>query len=123
MGARDSKPQVLSYEEAAKRGKLILVLLYECGVCHLYVFLHPSTVNSVELKRLKDAFSKHSTSGGLLQQSVFFSDILGETVPSDLAKLVYTAWGGTSKGIGFKDLLCGLVLLTRGHQDEKCKCK
>lgn len=72
---------------------------------------------------MKDAFSKHSTSGGVLQQGVFFSEILGETVPSNLAELVYAAWGGSNKGINFKDLLCGLVLLTRGSQDEKCKCK
>lgn len=44
------------------------------------------TVNPVELKRLKDAFSKYSTSSGLLQQNVFLSDILGETVPNNLAE-------------------------------------
>ena len=37
-------------------------------------------------------------------------------------QLIYTAWGGTQKGINFKDLLCGLVLLTRGQQEEKCRC-
>jgi len=88
----------------------------------MYTFFS-CTVNAVELKRLKDAFSKHSTSGGQLQQTVFSSDILGETVPNNLAELVYSAWGGTGKGINFKDLLCGLVLLTRGTQDEKCKCE
>jgi hypothetical protein len=39
-----------------------------------------------------------------------------------LKQLIYTAWCGTTKGITFKDLLSGLVLLTRGHQDEKCRC-
>ncbi|XP_046459200.1 ubiquitin carboxyl-terminal hydrolase 32-like isoform X2 [Daphnia pulex] len=97
MGAKDSKPQVLSYEEAVKR------------------------VNTVELKRLKDTFSKYATPSGLLQQSIFFSEILGDTVPNNLAELIYTAWCGTTKGITFKDLLSGLVLLTRGHQDEKCR--
>ena len=36
---------------------------------------------------------------------------------------IYAAFGGTSKGLGFKDLTCGLVLLTRGRQEEKIKCK
>lgn len=36
---------------------------------------------------------------------------------------IYTAFGGTNKGITFRDLLCGLVLLTRGTREEKIKCK
>ncbi len=36
---------------------------------------------------------------------------------------MYIAFGGSSKGLGFKDLVCGLVLLTRGRRDEKIKCK
>jgi len=33
------------------------------------------------------------------------------------------ACGGTPKGISFKDLVCGLVLLTLGTDEEKYKCK
>ena len=36
---------------------------------------------------------------------------------------IYLAFGGTNKGITFRDLLCGLVLLTRGTREEKIKCK
>ena len=36
---------------------------------------------------------------------------------------MYLAFGGTAKGLSFKDLTCGLVLLTRGRQEEKMKCK
>jgi len=36
---------------------------------------------------------------------------------------IFTACGGTQKGIALKELLCGLVLLTRGREDEKIKCK
>ena len=97
MGAKDSKPQLLPYEEAVKR------------------------VNNAELKRLKDTFSKYATSGGLLQQNLFLSEVLGDTVPSSIAEDIYLAWGGGSKGINFKDLFCGLVLLTKGSQEEKCK--
>lgn len=44
-------------------------------------------MSAVELKRLKDTFSKYGTSGGMLLQSVFFSDILGDTVPNNLAEV------------------------------------
>ncbi|KAH8268808.1 hypothetical protein KR018_007576 [Drosophila ironensis] len=35
--------------------------------------------------------------------------------------MLYAACGGTQRGISFKDLLCGLVLITRGSQEEKTK--
>ncbi|KAH8405303.1 hypothetical protein KR222_004086 [Zaprionus bogoriensis] len=35
--------------------------------------------------------------------------------------MLYAACGGTQRGISFKDLLCGLVLITRGTQEEKTK--
>lgn len=38
-------------------------------------------------------------------------------------QLIFLACGGTAKGITFKDLLCSLVLLTRGIKDEKIKCE
>ena len=30
--------------------------------------------------------------------------------------------GGSQKGISFRDLLCGLVVLTKGELEEKIKC-
>nr|CAD7570560.1 unnamed protein product [Timema californicum] len=36
-------------------------------------------------------------------------------------KVIFTACGGTQKGITLKDVICGLVLLTRGKEDEKLK--
>lgn len=38
-------------------------------------------------------------------------------------QLIFLACGGTVKGITFKDLLCSLVLLTRGSKEEKIKCE
>jgi ubiquitin carboxyl-terminal hydrolase 6/32 len=38
-------------------------------------------------------------------------------------QLLFSACSGSQKGIGFKELVCGLVLLTRGRQEEKLKCK
>lgn len=36
---------------------------------------------------------------------------------------MYIAFGGGSKGIYLKDLLCGLALLTRGSLMDKLRCK
>ncbi|XP_053671807.1 ubiquitin carboxyl-terminal hydrolase 32 [Anopheles nili] len=98
MGAKDSKPSCISYEEAVKR------------------------VTDSELRRIKDAFKRSAgTSGSVLSKCAFMQDVLGDGVPSVVADWLYTACGGTSKGIAFKELLCGLVLLTKGTQDEKIK--
>ncbi|XP_035896794.1 ubiquitin carboxyl-terminal hydrolase 32 isoform X2 [Anopheles stephensi] len=98
MGAKDSKPSCISYEEAVKR------------------------VTDSELRRIKDAFKRSAgTSGSVLSKCAFMQDVLGDGVPSVVADWLYTACGGTAKGIAFKELLCGLVLLTKGTQDEKIK--
>uniref|UniRef100_A0A182PRW5 ubiquitinyl hydrolase 1 n=1 Tax=Anopheles epiroticus TaxID=199890 RepID=A0A182PRW5_9DIPT len=98
MGAKDSKPSCISYEEAVKR------------------------VTDSELRRIKDAFKRSAgTSGSVLSKCAFMQDVLGDGVPSVVADWLYTACGGTVKGIAFKELLCGLVLLTKGTQDEKIK--
>jgi hypothetical protein len=52
-----------------------------------HLWLGICTVNTVELKRLKDTFSKYATPNGLLQQSIFLSEILGDTVPNNLAEV------------------------------------
>lgn len=40
-----------------------------------------------------------------------------------LMQHIYSAFGGTSKGIYYKDLVCGLVLLTRGSLLDRLKCE
>lgn len=56
-----------------------------------------------------------------LSKSAFIHEVLGDGVPPVLADWLYVACGGHSKGISFKDLLCGLVLLSKGTADEKIK--
>ncbi|XP_039429605.1 ubiquitin carboxyl-terminal hydrolase 32 isoform X3 [Culex pipiens pallens] len=98
MGAKDSKPCCISYEDAVKR------------------------VTDFELRRIKDAFKRSAgTSGTALSKSAFVQDVLGDGVPTVVADWLYAACGGTPKGIAFKELLCGLVLLTKGTQDEKIR--
>ena len=80
------------------------------------------SVTQSELRRIKEAFKKSSGSNGSsLSKVAFLQDVLSEGIPSVLADWLYVACGGTQKGIAFKELLCGLVLLTRGTPDEKIK--
>jgi ubiquitin carboxyl-terminal hydrolase 6/32 len=36
---------------------------------------------------------------------------------------MFKGFGGLNKGLTFKELLCGLVVLTKGTREEKIKCK
>ncbi|EEC09881.1 ubiquitin specific protease, putative [Ixodes scapularis] len=97
MGARDSKPCSITNEDASKR------------------------VTESELRRLRDAFKRASNLSGIITRQAFIKEVLGEFVPLKLAEHIFQACGGTSKGINFKDLLCGLVLLTRGTREERIR--
>ncbi|XP_044740622.1 ubiquitin carboxyl-terminal hydrolase 32 isoform X2 [Chrysoperla carnea] len=97
MGAKDSKRACLSYEDAVKR------------------------VSDVEFRRVCEAFKRLAGSGNTIGKDAFTYDVLGECVPSAIADWLYTACGGTTRGIALRELICGLVLLTRGTQEEKIK--
>ncbi|XP_017134812.1 ubiquitin carboxyl-terminal hydrolase 32 isoform X1 [Drosophila miranda] len=98
MGTKESKHACISYEDAVKR------------------------MSDTELRRLKDAFKKSAGVGRLyLSRNAFQQDVLCEGVPPKITDMLYAACGGTQRGISFKDLLCGLVLITRGSQEEKTK--
>lgn len=80
------------------------------------------SVTDTELKRIKEAFKRSAGANGtLLSKNAFIQDVLCEGVPGIVADWLYQACGGTQKGIGFKELVCGLVLLTKGTQDEKIR--
>ncbi|KAM4701032.1 ubiquitin carboxyl-terminal hydrolase 32 [Discoglossus pictus] len=98
MGAKESRIGFLTYDEAVRR------------------------VTDVELKRLKDAFKR--TCGGpsyYMNQQCFIREVLGDGVPPKVAEVIYCSFGGTSKGLHFNNLIVGLVLLTRGRDEEKAK--
>uniref|UniRef100_A0A8C4EFH0 Ubiquitin carboxyl-terminal hydrolase 32 n=1 Tax=Dicentrarchus labrax TaxID=13489 RepID=A0A8C4EFH0_DICLA len=97
MGAKESRIGFLSYDEAVKR------------------------VTDVELKRLKDAFKRTSGITYYMTQQCFYREVLGDGVPHKVAEVIYTSFGGTSKGLHFNNLIVGLVLLTRGRDEEKAK--
>ncbi|XP_018565793.1 ubiquitin carboxyl-terminal hydrolase 32 isoform X2 [Anoplophora glabripennis] len=97
MGAKDSKRSCLSYEDAVKR------------------------MTDAELKRVCEAFKRLTNGGQYLSRQAFTQNVLGDGVPVTIADWLYAACGGTSRGIAFRDLICGLVLLTKGTQEEKIK--
>lgn len=79
-------------------------------------------MTDAELKRVCEAFNRLTNNGSVfLSQHSFTHNVLGDGVPSKIANWLYTACGGSSRGIALKDLICGLVLLTKGTQEEKIK--
>uniref|UniRef100_A0A3Q2C9H0 Ubiquitin carboxyl-terminal hydrolase 32 n=1 Tax=Cyprinodon variegatus TaxID=28743 RepID=A0A3Q2C9H0_CYPVA len=97
MGAKESRIGFLSYDEAVRR------------------------VTDVELKRLKDAFKRTSGLSFYMTQQCFYREVLGDGVPPKVAEVIYSSFGGSSKGLHFNNLMVGLVLLTRGRDEEKAK--
>ncbi|XP_072934687.1 ubiquitin carboxyl-terminal hydrolase 32 [Epargyreus clarus] len=98
MGAKDSKPSFISYDDAAKR------------------------VSDSELRRIREAFKRCAGANGTtLSLEAFVHEVLCDGVPYEVAEWLYQACGGTKRGITFKDLLCGVVVLTKGNIEEKIK--
>ncbi|XP_017785154.1 PREDICTED: ubiquitin carboxyl-terminal hydrolase 32 isoform X2 [Nicrophorus vespilloides] len=97
MGAKDSKRTCLSYEDAVKR------------------------MSDVEFKRVCEAFKRLTGGGQLLSRHAFTQNVLGDGVPVTIAESLYIACGGGPRGIALRDLICGLVLLTKGTEDEKIR--
>ncbi|CAH1110200.1 unnamed protein product [Psylliodes chrysocephalus] len=97
MGAKDSKRSCLSYDDAIKR------------------------MSDAECKRVCAAFKRLTNGGQLLSRHAFTQNVLGDGVPITIADWLYTGCGGSTRGIALRDLLCGLVLLTKGTQEEKIK--
>uniref|UniRef100_A0A8C3JJZ1 Ubiquitin carboxyl-terminal hydrolase 32 n=1 Tax=Calidris pygmaea TaxID=425635 RepID=A0A8C3JJZ1_9CHAR len=75
----------------------------------------------IELKRLKDAFKRTCGLSCYMTQQCFIREVLGDGVPPKVAEVIYCSFGGISKGLHFNNLIVGLVLLTRGKEEEKAK--
>ena len=39
-----------------------------------------------------------------------------------ITQAIYSAFGGSGKGLQYRDLVCGLALLVHGSRQEKAKC-
>uniref|UniRef100_A0A8D2QI13 Ubiquitin carboxyl-terminal hydrolase 32 n=1 Tax=Zonotrichia albicollis TaxID=44394 RepID=A0A8D2QI13_ZONAL len=79
------------------------------------------SVTDIELKRLKDAFKRTCGLSYYMTQQCFIREVLGDGVPPKVAEVIYCSFGGISKGLHFNNLIVGLVLLTRGKEEEKTK--
>ncbi|NXN88354.1 UBP32 hydrolase, partial [Bombycilla garrulus] len=79
------------------------------------------SVTDIELKRLKDAFKRTCGLSYYMTQQCFIREVLGDGVPPKVAEVIYCSFGGISKGLHFNNLIVGLVLLTRGREEEKTK--
>ncbi|XP_033627039.1 ubiquitin carboxyl-terminal hydrolase 32-like isoform X1 [Asterias rubens] len=97
MGNKESRPSIIPYEDAIKR------------------------VSDEEFKRLREAFKRYSTPAGYMSRPVFVKDVLGDGMPTKLGEHLYFAFGGNNKGLIFKELFSGMVLLAKGSQTEKLK--
>nr|CAI5835190.1 unnamed protein product [Callosobruchus analis] len=89
--------------------------------CRTYRNNQSLPVSDAELKRVQESFKRLTNGGQLLSRAAFTQHILGEGVPRPVADWLYAACGGGSRGIALRDLLCGLVLLTRGTQEERIR--
>jgi len=79
-------------------------------------------VSDGELRRIREAFKRSAgTNGNLLSKNAFVQEVLCEGTPVNIGDWLFQACGGSSKGIGFKDLISALVLITKGSQDEKIR--
>ncbi|XP_064618756.1 ubiquitin carboxyl-terminal hydrolase 32-like [Lineus longissimus] len=97
MGAEKSKLCFITYEDAVKR------------------------VSEAELKRLKDAFKRTSTINGYMTKILFVREVLGDGVPASISEQIFLSFGAAQRGLNFRDLVCGLVLVTRGNLEERIK--
>lgn len=75
-----------------------------------------------ELRRIREAFKRCAGANGTaLSLEAFAHEVLSDGVPFEVAEWLYQACGGTKRGIAFRDLLCGIVVLTKGSIEEKIK--
>lgn len=79
-------------------------------------------VSDSELRRIREAFKRCAGANGTaLSLDAFVHEVLCDGVPYEVAEWLYQACGGTRRGIAFRDLLCGIVVLTKGNLEEKIK--
>lgn len=106
-------------------------------------------MTEAELNRLSEAFSRVASHNMCITKQVFCREVLGELFPIRIAEVrekyflplsftcvhkpvnsnffrfqcIYSACGGTVRGINFKDLVIVLVVITKGKLEEKTRCK
>lgn len=98
MGAKDSKPNCITYEDAIKRSmfdvynclhypKLVTDLLWLQS--KLYILCSHISVSDSEFKRLREAFKRLSPVNGAITKHSFVKEILGDGVPLPIADVCF----------------------------------
>ena len=94
-------------------------------------------MNDSEKRRLQDAFRRLSASSGHISRHVFIKEVVGDALPPKLGEQIFSLCHGinsygangtlggssASKGLNFREVFSYLVLITRGTNEEKIKCK
>ena len=95
----------------------------------------PFAVSEAEKRRIQDAFRRLPLQSGAASRAVFLRQVLGEGVPAVLGERIFAACGGGNGGgvagvagggrggIHLRELFMLLVLITKGTDEEKAKCK
>lgn len=95
MGAKDSKPSCITYEDAVKRS-MTLYLCYK--IQNYFIVLIPKLfihlclcilVSDLELKRLREAFKRLSPVNGAITKHSFIKEVLGDGVPLSIADVCH----------------------------------
>src|SRR5688572_13105735 len=99
------------------------------------------SVTESERSRFSEAFKRVATTNSYISKTAFCREVLGELFPNKIAEVsmrfilsefalilfifqcIFDACGGSGKGIAYKDVVTGLVLLTKGSVEEKIRCK
>lgn len=93
MGAKDSKPSCITYEDAVKRSMMfipiisinIIVNLFSTRLSFLKPFRLFILVSDSELKRLREAFKRLLPLNGAITKHSFIKEVLGDGVPLSIA--------------------------------------
>lgn len=122
LWVRKIQNQVL-YLTKMRLNEVYSVKKYKCVVCcEKYQCIIWFAVSDNELRRIREAFKRCAgANGSTLSLEAFVHEVLCDGVPYEVAEWLYQACGGTKRGISFKDLLCGVVVLTKGNIEEKIK--
>eukprot|EP00742_Colponemidia_sp_Colp-10_P009837 GILJ01010762.1.p1 GENE.GILJ01010762.1~~GILJ01010762.1.p1 ORF type:complete len:1551 (-),score=252.13 GILJ01010762.1:100-4752(-) len=92
-----ARPRVITYQEAVERSE-----------------------NADDFDRIKAGYERLCSSGLRMSRQIFHREVLGESVPSQLAERLFQVFDSSESGyLSFQDFLCAIVVLTHGTVEER----
>jgi len=58
---------------------------------------------------------------GYIEKQTFVKDVLGPTVPKELAERIFRVFASYSDSLSLRDFVCGMVIFLKGTPEEKAK--